>query len=79
MPLSLGWITRPGSALGQATCSPGEAMRKETRPPMATGTVHWFNATRRFDDIAELTEDQRANFEIARGPKELQDSTVHHA
>ena len=67
---------------------------------MPTGTVQWFNATRRCDDIAhgnsggdvpvcegsiedtddlELTEDQRANYEIALGLKDLQDSTVHHA
>jgi CspA family cold shock protein len=67
---------------------------------MATDTIHWFNATRRFDPIAhgiggadvllhhssiedtdhpEFTEDQRVDYEIALGPKQLQDSTVHPA
>jgi len=32
---------------------------------MATGAVHWFN--------------QRANDEAALDPKELRNSTVHHA
>ena len=49
----------------QTTCSSAKAMREETRPPMATGAVHWFN--------------RRANDEVALDPKELRDSTVHHA